>query len=125
MSYKALIIDDSPMMRTMVERSLRATGLDLDEVFQAGDGQKGLDTLNDQKVDLVLCDIIMPNMNGLQFVKSTCDMVDRPLIVLVTTEGADSFAVTRALAAGANGHLQKPFKVDEFEEKIRPLLEAA
>ncbi len=125
MSYTALIIDDSPLMRKMVERSLRATGLDLEEVFQAGDGQQGLDALSDRNVDLVLCDMNMPNMNGLEFVKSTGDMTDRPVIVMVTTEGADSPGVSGALAAGAMGHLKKPFKVDEFDAKIRPLLNAA
>ena len=125
MSYTALIIDDSPLMRKMVERSLRATGLDLEEVFQAGDGQQGLDALSDRNVYLVLCDMNMPNMNGLEFVKSTGDMTDRPVIVMVTTEGADSPGVSGALAAGAMGHLKKPFKVDEFDAKIRPLLNAA
>ena len=125
MSYKALIIDDSPLMRKMVERSLRSTGLDLEEVFQAGDGQQGLDALSEQNVDLVLCDMNMPNMNGLEFVKSTADMADRPLIVMVTTEGADSPGVSGSLAAGAQGHLKKPFKAAEFDETIRPLLEAA
>jgi two-component system chemotaxis response regulator CheY len=125
MSYTALIIDDSPLMRKMVERSLRATGLDLGEVFQAGDGQQGLDALNDRHVDLVLCDMNMPNMDGLEFVKSTGDMPNRPVIVMVTTEGADSPGVNSALAAGAQGHLKKPFKVDEFDAKVRPLLNAA
>ena len=125
MSYTALIIDDSPLMRKMIERSLRATGLDLEEVFQAGDGQQGLDALSDRTVDLVLCDMNMPNMNGLEFVKSTGDMPNRPVIVMVTTEGADSPGVSGALAAGAQGHLKKPFKVDEFDAKIRPLLNAA
>ncbi len=125
MSYTALIIDDSPLMRKMVERSLRATGLDLGEVFQVGDGQQGLDALNDRNVDLVLCDMNMPNMDGLEFVKATGDMPNRPVIVMVTTEGADSPGVSGALAAGAQGHLKKPFKVDEFDAKVRPLLNAA
>ena len=69
MSIRALIVDDSSVMRKIVERSLRQAGIDLSEVFQAGNGAEALGVLNESKVDLILCDINMPVMDGLEFIK--------------------------------------------------------
>ena len=68
-SLRALIIDDSSVMRKIVERSLRQAGLDLSEVKEAGNGAEALALLANTIVDLILCDINMPVMDGLEFVK--------------------------------------------------------
>ena len=61
---RALIVDDSSVMRKIVERSLRQAGIELQEVFEAGNGAEALESLKDHPVDLVLCDINMPGKNG-------------------------------------------------------------
>ncbi|MGB6630254.1 MAG: response regulator, partial [Terriglobales bacterium] len=66
MSIRALIVDDSSVMRKIVERSLRQAGIDLSQVFEAGNGADALGVLKDQAVDLILCDINMPVMDGLE-----------------------------------------------------------
>jgi two-component system chemotaxis response regulator CheY len=66
-SLRALIIDDSSVMRKIVERSLRQAGLDLSEVKEAGNGAEALALLANTTVDLILCDINMPVMDGLEF----------------------------------------------------------
>ncbi len=68
-SIKALIVDDSSVMRKIVERSLRQAGIEMNEVFQAGNGAEGMAVLQEHKVDLILCDINMPVMDGLEFIK--------------------------------------------------------
>lgn len=67
---RVLIVDDSSVMRKIVERSLREAGIDIEQVFPAGNGEEALGVLHQGKVDLVLCDINMPVMDGLEFVKS-------------------------------------------------------
>lgn len=57
------------VMRKIVERSLREAGIDLSEVFQAANGAEALNTLKDSPVDLILCDINMPVMDGIEFIK--------------------------------------------------------
>jgi two-component system, chemotaxis family, chemotaxis protein CheY len=64
----ALIVDDSAVMRKIVERSLRQAGISLTQVLEAGNGAEALGVLQDKKVDLILSDINMPVMDGLEFV---------------------------------------------------------
>ncbi len=66
---RALIIDDSSVMRKIVERSLRQAGIDLDKVVEAANGAEALVALQNNAVDLILCDINMPVMDGLEFVR--------------------------------------------------------
>ena len=68
-SISALIVDDSSVMRKIVERSVRQAGIDLTSVFQAGNGVEALAVLAENRVDLIFCDINMPVMDGLEFVK--------------------------------------------------------
>jgi two-component system, chemotaxis family, chemotaxis protein CheY len=65
----ALIIDDSSVMRKIVERSLRQAGINLTQVFEAGNGAEALAVLQVNRVDLILCDVNMPVMDGLEFIK--------------------------------------------------------
>jgi hypothetical protein len=67
-SIRALIVDDSSVMRKIVERSLRQAGGELSKVFEAGNGAEGLAVLAENRVELILCDINMPVMDGLEFV---------------------------------------------------------
>jgi len=66
---RALIVDDSSVMRKIVERSLRQAGLDLCKVMEAGNGAEALGILDTNPVDLILSDINMPVMDGLEFVR--------------------------------------------------------
>ena len=65
---RALIVDDSSVMRKIVERSLRQAGIELEKVVEAGNGAEALAALGKEPVDLILCDINMPVMDGLEFV---------------------------------------------------------
>ena len=66
---RALIVDDSSVMRKIVERSLRQAGLDLSPVMEAGNGAEALAILDTHPIDLILSDINMPVMDGLEFVR--------------------------------------------------------
>jgi two-component system, chemotaxis family, chemotaxis protein CheY len=116
-----LIVDDSSTMRKIITRSLRQAGLVVDEIFEAGDGIEGLGVLNANKVDLVLSDINMPNMDGLEFIKSMRSKGYKVPIVMITTEGGED-VINEALASGANGSIRKPFTPEQLQEKLGGLL---
>jgi two-component system, chemotaxis family, chemotaxis protein CheY len=120
---RALIVDDSSVMRKIVERSLVQAGLELAAVFGAGNGAEALSVLAANQVDLILCDINMPVMDGLEFVKqlsAVASAKDVP-VVMITTEGSEAHVV-QALSAGARGYIRKPFTPDQVKERVIPLL---
>jgi len=118
-----LIVDDSSVMRKIVERSLRQAGIEIAQVFEAGNGLEALAVLNERKVNLVLCDINMPAMDGLEFVKqlSKVENAKGVPVVMITTEGSEGHVV-QALSAGARGYIRKPFTADQVKEHILPVL---
>jgi len=120
---RALIVDDSAVMRKIVERSLRQAGVDLAEVREAGNGAEALGALNDSGVDLILCDINMPVMDGIEFLRqlqSVSNAKGVP-VVMITTEGSESHVV-QALSIGARGYIRKPFTPEQVREHVVPLL---
>jgi two-component system chemotaxis response regulator CheY len=122
----ALIVDDSSVMRKIVERSLRQAGIELSEVMEAGSGVEALAALQSKKPDLILSDINMPAMNGLEFVKKLQEvdgMKDVP-VVMITTEASESHVV-EALSYGAKGYIRKPFTPDQVKEHVLPLVKKA
>ncbi len=120
---RALIIDDSSVMRKIVERSLRQAGIELEKVVEASNGAEGLAALQDNMVELILCDINMPVMDGLEFVRQVATVKNAKgvPIVMITTEGSESHVVS-ALSAGARGYIRKPFTPDQVKEHVLPLL---
>lgn len=121
---RALIVDDSSAMRKIVERSLRQAGIDLAQVREAGNGAEALAILGEDSVDLILCDINMPVMDGLEFVRQlqAMDAAKRAPVVMITTEGSESHVV-QALSLGARGYIRKPFTPDQVKEHVIPVLE--
>jgi len=122
-NIQVLIVDDSSVMRKIVERSLRQAGISIAQVFEAGNGVEALGVLNQAKVDLILCDINMPVMDGLEFVKQLPNVQNAKgaPVVMITTEGSENHVV-QALTAGARGYVRKPFTPDQVKEHVLPVL---
>jgi two-component system, chemotaxis family, chemotaxis protein CheY len=120
---RALIVDDSSVMRKIVERSLRQAGLDLAQVTEAGNGAEALTALSRNPVDLILCDINMPVMDGIEFVRhlQSVEQAKGVPVVMITTEGSESHVV-QALSAGARGYIRKPFTAEQVKEHVLPVL---
>ena len=113
-----LVIDDSPTLRKMVIFALKKM-YNIANKFEAGDGLEALDVLTSNKIDFIICDINMPNMNGLEFlyrVKNHEDFKNIPVIML-TTEGREEDK-QRALKLGADGYVVKPFKPEILKAEI-------
>lgn len=123
---KILIVDDSSVMRKIVERALRQAGLDIGEVVEAANGAEALAEVQKGSLDLILSDINMPVMDGLEFLKSMAgvEAAKGVPVVMITTEGSEA-RVVEALSAGAKGYLRKPFTPEQVKERVTPLLAAA
>jgi len=120
---KVLIVDDSSVMRKIVERSLRQAGLDLGEVLEAGNGAEALVEVQKGSLDLIPSDINMPAVDGLEFLKNLAgvEAAKGVPVVMITTEGSEA-RVVEALSAGAKGYIRKPFTPEQVKERIAPLL---
>jgi len=123
MAFNILIVDDSSTMRKIVLRNLKQTGLDVGEVYQAGDGQEALAVLASNTVHLILSDWNMPNMDGLGLVQAVRSDPNKAhiRIIMITTEGGET-KVDEAIAAGANGYVKKPFTADDLEKELLPVM---
>ncbi|MBI4800199.1 MAG: response regulator [Desulfarculus sp.] len=106
---KVLVVDDSASMRAVVKKTLRAAGFVVEQCLEASDGQQALEILRRQAVDVVLSDLHMPNMTGLELLATLKQegLVPR-CFILVTTEGRKD-RLREALALGARGFVKKPF----------------
>ena len=120
---QALIVDDSSVMRKIVERSLRQAGVESLVVLEAGSGVEGLEVLKAKRVDLILSDINMPAMDGLEFVRQLRkqQLAEGVPIVMITTESSEEH-VKQAIEAGAIGYIRKPFTADQVKQKVLSLL---
>jgi len=123
---RTLIVDDSSVMRKIIERALRQAGLELMVVHEAGTGAEGLDVLKTQPVDLILSDINMPAMDGLEFLRQIRGQNLAPgvPVVMITTESSEEH-VKQAIEAGAQGYIRKPFTAEQVKERVLPLVRAA
>jgi two-component system chemotaxis response regulator CheY len=107
-----LAVDDSVSMREMVSFTLKGAG---HTVIEAADGKQALDLAGKNKVDLILTDVNMPNMDGISLIRSLRAMPDyrfTPMLML-TTESGDG-KKQEGKAAGATGWIVKPFNPDQL-----------
>jgi two-component system chemotaxis response regulator CheY len=128
---RVLIVDDSVVMRMIVERVLRQAGLDVDEVLHAANGVEGLVALEKADAvgtppDLILCDVQMPVMDGLDFLleKQRRNLAPHVPVMMITAEGSNP-QVLKAIATGAQGYIAKPFTVRQMQASVASLLPCA
>jgi two-component system chemotaxis response regulator CheY len=118
-----LIVDDSAAMRKILQRLVRQMDLPLGKIHEAADGIEAVDILKSHQVGLVLSDINMPRMDGLQLlarIKEMVHMKEVP-IVMITTEGGQG-KVMEAFQLGAIGYVRKPFTAAQIKDKVMGVL---
>jgi two-component system chemotaxis response regulator CheY len=123
MPRDVLIVDDSATIRQMVKRTMVMAGLDVGVVYEASNGIQALAQLNDHPVAVLLVDINMPTMNGIQLLtrmKQNDRLRDIP-IVIVSTEGSRE-RITQLQNIGAFGYVRKPFQPEQLRDVLKPLL---
>jgi two-component system KDP operon response regulator KdpE len=113
-SARIMVVDDDPQIRRVLRTALVAQGY---EVVVARNGEEALEKLRDEKLDLVILDMNMPGMNGLEtcrMIRSTSDLA----IIMLTVRDSESYKV-EALDAGADDYVTKPFGSPELLARIR------
>jgi two-component system, chemotaxis family, chemotaxis protein CheY len=124
MAYSVLLVDDSSSIRAIIKKIIKMSGFDVGEFLDASDGQEAMAVLRQNPVDIVLTDINMPNMNGLDLIarmKDNPDLAGIPVVV-VSTEGSEKM-MAEAMALGAVGYVKKPFVPEEIKNTLNRILE--
>jgi len=120
MSAKILVVDDEPQIRRMMRTTLTSSGYQVDE---ATTGEEALEKLRSYQPDLVLLDLNMPGMGGLEACRTMREGSDVPIVIL-TVRNAEKDKV-EALDAGADDYVSKPFGMQELMARIRAALRRA
>jgi len=123
MSLDVLIVDDSAAIRKILHRVLMQAEVPLGRVLEASDGLEALEKLKREKVGLILSDINMPNMDGIELLtRLKADQAFKTIpILMITTEGSQA-KVMQALELGAAGYVRKPFTAEQIKEKLAVIL---
>lgn len=125
MSGKSLlVVDDSATFRQLLCMSLsRLDGITQGSITEAVDGEDALDKIRDADFDLVLTDIRMPKMDGLEFVRKVRNELNRKdlPIIIISTKGAEE-DIELGLSLGASGYLSKPISMVKLRELVTGLL---
>ncbi len=119
MSKTVMIVDDSGSFRTVVKLALQKAGY---ATVEAVDGQDAVSKLNGQKLNLIVCDVNMPNMDGLTFLKhlKTTGSYKFTPVIMLTTESQES-KKAEGRAAGARAWITKPFQPSQLVEAVNKL----
>lgn len=123
MAFNILIVDDSPIMRQVIKKTVRISGIDIGEIFEAGNGYEGLEQAKNNWVDLILTDINMPEMDGITYIQElkNDEVLSSIPIIVISTEGRDE-VVQEALALGAADYITKPFRPEEIGNDVLRVL---
>lgn len=123
MNLKIMVVDDSPVMRAFIQKVITLTGLAVETIYQAGNGEEALRVLHEHPVDLILTDINMPRMNGEELIEHLeADESLRGIPVLVVSTDSTKLRVLRLLSLGAKGYLAKPFHPEALRDEVEKVL---
>lgn len=124
MKYSVLIVDDSPLLRATARRAVVQAGIAAENVREAQNGKEALEMLAKEPSDLVLLDLNMPVMDGMQFAeaKSKRPELAAVKVALVTTEGSKQ-RIDKMTKLGITDYLRKPFEPEELRRLVAALFE--
>ncbi len=119
MSFNVLIVDDSNSMRAVIKKVITISGFQMDLCLEAGNGKQALEMLGNSWVDVIVSDINMPEMNGLELLDQLRrnDTLKEIPVIMITTEGSDE-RMKEAFARGAKGFIKKPFLPEEIKKVL-------
>lgn len=123
MAFNFLIVDDSPVMRKVIIKTVKVSGVDVGEFYEAGNGQEGLIEARAHWIDLILTDINMPVMDGISFIQELKkdEVLSSIPVIVISTEGRDDVVQT-ALDYGAADYITKPFRPEQIGADVLKIL---
>jgi len=119
MSFNVLIVDDSNSMRAVIKKIITISGFQMDKCLEAGNGREAMELLAQNWVDVIVSDINMPEVNGLELLDqlSNNDMLKEIPVIMITTEGSEE-RMKEAFSRGAKGFIKKPFLPEEIKKVL-------
>lgn len=119
MPHSVLIADDSAVLRRVLKRSLKMSGLEIRPILMAADGKEALDLLAENQVDVLFTGINMPVMNGIRLLEELGkrNLLQSTSVVVVSAEGSESRKESLR-QAGVRGYLRKPFTAEQAAEML-------
>lgn len=123
MAYNVLVVDDSLPMRSVIKKTIKASGFNVGLFFDASNGKEALDVSKHEWIDLVLTDYNMPDMNGIELIESIREdeLLKEIPIVMITTEGSKQ-RIQEFMEKGATGYIKKPFAPEEIRNKLSHIM---
>ncbi len=123
MSFNVLIVDDSNAMRMVIRKIIGMSGFKMDKCFTAGNGKEALEILVNEWVDVIISDINMPEMNGLDLLArlKKDDLYKEIPVIMISTEGSDE-RIRETFDCGAQGFIKKPFLPEELRKILYEII---
>lgn len=118
MALNILVVDDSSVMRKMIIRTLNMSGVSIGNIYEAGDGQRGLEQLDENWIDLLFIDVNMPVMDGMEMlnrVRNNPETQDLPVLIISTESNQKRI---EEISENRAGFVHKPFTPETLREKI-------
>jgi two-component system chemotaxis response regulator CheY len=120
---KVLVVDDSKIMRRMVVRSLELSGLSVSEVYEADSGTEALEVLHRSWIDVVLCDVHMPKMTGVELVRKMAeDRLTSDVPVVMVSSDRNQAQIEELERLGVRGYIIKPFQPEALARTVQQVL---
>ena len=122
MAINILVVDDSAVMRSMIKKTIHSSGVDVGEIYEAGNGQEGLEQLAENWLDVLFIDVNMPIMDGMEMlnrVRNNPETRDLPVLIVSTESNEERIEIINRLNAG---FVHKPFTPEKLREKIMEAL---
>jgi len=125
MAFTILIVDDSATMRSVIKRAVKMADMPVGEFLEAPGGRQALDIMQQKQIDLVLADINMPGMNGIEMIERMhADESTRAIPVVVISTEASSARVEPLQEKGVVGYVHKPFTPETIRDVIYEVIGA-
>ena len=122
MSHQILVVDDSPIVRAMVQKILTMVGAEKENIWQAGNGVEALEVLAKESIELVLADINMPVMNGIELLKSMKkDSALQNISVIMISSDHSEARIQEFKELGVSGYIKKPFRPEQFKDLLNDI----
>ncbi|RLA85134.1 MAG: response regulator [Deltaproteobacteria bacterium] len=119
MAFNILIVDDSSSIRRLLRKIIELSGLEVDRIHEASDGLEALKVLEREWVDFIMCDIHMPQMDGIEFLRKLREdeVLGRIPVIMISTEGREEI-IQEARKLGVKAYVKKPFTPEEIRDVI-------
>jgi len=117
MSFNVLIVDDSASMRAVIKKIVTISGFQMDKCLEANNGREAMEVLSTNWIDIIISDINMPEVNGLELLEQLQknETLKEIPVIMITTEGSAE-RMQEAFKRGAKGFVKKPFLPDEIKK---------